>query len=242
MDTQYHIVILPGWGGSHETWQDFVDLLSKKYETTVIDLPCFGTAPCPDRAWHVVDYAEYVQKQIVALGEKKKQIVLLGHSFGGQVAVAAVARYPDLCGALMLSGAAVYRPKRYIKRALLWLAAKIGKLVFRVPFIERFDVWAKKVLYRTADSPDYEKTSGIKRDIFRHIIREDVSDELANIQQHTLVLAGEGDQYVPVRYSKRIAKHLPHSRFVRIPNGGHGIHLHQQAQLFDAIDTFLSSV
>ena len=54
MTKPYSIIILPGWGGSHETWHDFVTLLAPQVsDVRVIDLPCFGTEPCPKEVWGI---------------------------------------------------------------------------------------------------------------------------------------------------------------------------------------------
>jgi pimeloyl-ACP methyl ester carboxylesterase len=240
MEKKYRIVILPGWGGSHETWQDFVDMLKEKYLVSVIDLPCFGAVPCPDSVWGVGEYAKYVKEKLTEY--KGEQVVLLGHSFGGQIAAYVAARNPNSCAGLILSGAAVYRPNRYVKRGILWVVAKIGKIIFRIPFVERFDVWAKKVLYRAVDSPDYRHTEGIQRDIFIKIIRQNMSKELGNIHRKTLVVSGNKDRYVPLRFSKRIHRHIPNSRLEIIPGGTHGLHIYKKKSLFEAVNRFIISL
>lgn len=240
MEKTYRIIILPGWGGSQETWQDFIDILKKKYAVSVIDLPCFGATPCPDRVWGVDEYATYVRQQVEAYAGE--HIILLGHSFGGQIAAFLAAKDPSICQQLILSAAAVYRPKNYLRRIILWCLAKMGKVIFRIPFIERLGVWAKHMLYRVADSPDYKHTSGIKRDIFKNVIRQDVSGALPNISQRTLVISGDHDSYVPLRFSKRIARRIPGGILAVIPGGTHGLHIHKKNQLFHRIDDFISSI
>ncbi len=236
------LVILPGWGGTHETWRDFIAAAKTSGpETRCIDLPCFGDAPCPPHVWGVDEYARYVRDQldVIKTAEPDAQIHLLGHSFGGQVAVVVAAKYGEYISSLILSGAAVFRPKQVLHRAVFGLIAKVGKLVFRLPLLERFSDTAKKVLYRGAESPDYAATSGIKRDIFKKIIREDVSLYLPGIRLNTLVLWGSHDTYVPLSLGKRIASALPKSQLVIIPKAGHGLHISNIPRMLHSIRTFL---
>lgn len=235
------LVILPGWGGSHETWAEFALLANQKFaDVVVIDLPCFGDEPCPTEVWGVEEYSAFVQKQIVQL--PNRPIVLLGHSFGGAVAAHLVANNPQTVDALVLSGAAVYRPKNYVRRAVFVALAKIGKIIFSLPGMSKVESWAKRILYRVADSPDYDQTSGIKRDIFRKIIRQDQGHVLKNISVPTAVIQGTRDTYVPHRFGKRIAENIPQSTFISVDEGTHGLHLKKKKVFLDQITSFLNSV
>ncbi|EKD24568.1 MAG: alpha/beta hydrolase fold protein [uncultured bacterium (gcode 4)] len=229
------LVILPGWGGSHETWADFVMLAKPAFkDVVVIDLPCFGDEPCPKDVWGVEEYAEFAKEKISKYANM--QIVLLGHSFGGAVATQLVANNPEIVSKLILSGAAVIRPKNYLKRFVFGTIAKIGKGFIAIIPSEKLKNVAKKVLYRISDSPDFSKTSGIKRDIFKKIIRQDLHHKLASISIPTCVMQGEDDTYVPFRYGKRIAEGIPSASFVVIAKGTHGLHLKKTT------DAFLSAI
>lgn len=231
------VVILPGWGGSHETWHEFMNLAKEKYDVMCIDLPCFGGVPCPEAVWGVEEYADFVKSKII---NHKSKIILLGHSFGGQIAAYLAAKHPELIEKLILSGAAALRPNRRTRRLIFGVIAKTGKLFFRLPFIERFGLWAKKVLYRASDSPDYAKTSGIQREIFKKIIRRDLSELLPSISAPTLVVWGSHDQYIPASQGKKIAFLIPGSRFVLIPRATHGLHQRHTLEFFGLVDDFIS--
>jgi pimeloyl-ACP methyl ester carboxylesterase len=239
------IIILPGWGGTHETWREFmVEAAKQDVDTHCIDLPCFGDAPCPDRAWGVEDYMMYVVSAVEVLKEKMpaRPFVLLGHSFGGQVAVITAAKHANLFSGLILSGAAIFRPDRTVKRTFFAIVAKTGKWIFRLPLLERIGGTARKILYQAAHSPDYANTSGIKRDIFKKVIRQDVSLYLPSIRTKTLILWGKKDAYVSVHDSKRIKDLLPHALIHVFPNAGHGLHLNRSKDMIVVIKEYLSTL
>lgn len=232
------LVIIPGWGGSHETWADFMNLVKPSFANVVcIDLPGFGGVDTPKTVWGVEQYAEYVKRKIEKLPEGPK--VIMGHSFGGQVSAYYVANNPGTTEKYILVAGAVFRPSRPIRRAFFFIIAKFGKILFKIPVIENLAIWAKKMLYKSADSPDYSATSGIKRDIFKKIIRQDLTEQLPKITIPTLIVWGTLDSYLPVKDAHRAHKLIPHSKLEIIPGGTHGLHLHQKQKLLELIRTFV---
>ncbi|MBU0647074.1 alpha/beta hydrolase [Patescibacteria group bacterium] len=171
------LLILPGWDGTKKTWQDFINIAQKDYQVICLELPCFGNEPCPNKIWGIEDYANFVSKKIKELNLIEP--ILLGHSFGGQVAAYLAINNPKLISKLILSGPALSRPSYGSKRFLFNCIAKFGKFFFHKEFCQ-FATKAKKFLYRLADSPDYNNTSGIKREIFKKIIRQDITNLVTN--------------------------------------------------------------
>ncbi|MBT3817530.1 MAG: alpha/beta hydrolase [Candidatus Magasanikbacteria bacterium] len=234
------LIILPGWGGSHKTWGKFIEKAGQSFaDVLVIDLPCFGNEPCPSDVWGVEEYAEFARKKIETL-EKKHPRIILGHSFGGQVATVMIGKDSTICDKLVLSGAAVFRIKRPVKKIIFGTLAKVGKVCMKLPILNTLEPLAKKILYKAAQSPDYSKTSGVQRDIFRKVLATDVSDFLPNIDNKTLVLWGEKDGYVPLKYGKKINEALPNSSLVIIPNGTHGLHRTSINEMIKQLSLFLS--
>ncbi len=231
------LVILPGWGGSHETWQQFMDIAKNDLNVVCLDLPCFGTEPCPTTVWGVEEYSQFVTQRIKQV--TNNPVIVLGHSFGGQIAACVASKHPELVEKLILTGPALFRPKNGVRRIVFGAIAKVGKWVFKLPMLERFDLVAKKMLYRAADSPDYGATSGMKRDIFKKIIRQDLTAELAKIAVPTLIIWGTDDTYVPVADGTRAAQLIPGATLRIIQGGKHGLHLQNPAGLFADIKAFI---
>lgn len=232
------LVILPGWGGTKETWQNFIDIAQKDYEVICLELPCFGNEPCPNKVWGIENYSDFVAQKIKDLNLIKP--ILLGHSFGGQVATYLVANNPELISQLILSGPALLRPKQNLKKIILGIIAKLGKILFQLPIICKFAIKAKKFLYRLADSSDYNNTFGIKREIFKKVIRQDVTNQLNKINLPTLIIWGSKDNYVPLKFGKKIAKLIKNSKLKIIPNGRHGLHINQTIIFYKIIREFLN--
>ena len=71
-----------------------------------IDLPGFGATPPPSGATGAYGYAERLVPVMEGL---PRPPVLLGHSFGGRVAVVLAATRPDLVSSLVLTGVPLTR-------------------------------------------------------------------------------------------------------------------------------------
>ena len=80
------IVFVHGLGMSGATWQAVVDVLAPVHETLAIDLLGHGESPLPeDPAEYTRDAALDDLDQVIA--SAAGPVVLVGHSFGGGVAV-----------------------------------------------------------------------------------------------------------------------------------------------------------
>ncbi|MFA6426839.1 MAG: alpha/beta hydrolase [Candidatus Magasanikbacteria bacterium] len=234
------LIILPGWGGTKETWQKFVDIAQQDFDVHVINLPCFGDEPCPEEVWGVEQYADFVKNKLSELRTPNSELILLGHSFGGAVALQCAVSNPDMFSKLILSGAAIFRPERTIRKIFFKSIARAGMYLFKLPFLEKFDSFAKKLLYTVAHS-DYNETSGIKRDIFKKIIEQDRGELLPQVNIPTLLVHGTLDTYVPVAYARRATKLIPDAKLEIIDRGKHGLHIQQPEHFYTVIKQFAES-
>ena len=96
------VLALHGWRRTH------TDLLGVFGELPgiSIDLPGFGASPVPDGPWGSPEYATAVLPLLDELAEPR---VVVGHSFGGRVAVQLAAMAPQRVGALVLTGVPLVR-------------------------------------------------------------------------------------------------------------------------------------
>lgn len=230
------LIILPGWGGTKESWQEFITLAQINFDVRCLELPGFGQEKPPKEVWGVAEYAAFVKNKINGLGIGKK--IILGHSFGGQVAAYLVGNNPQICDTLVLSGPAIFRREPTTKKAFLKPLVTVGGFLFSLPGLNKMATVARKVLYKSIGSPDYNQTSGIMRQIFQKVITQDVSDQLKKITVKTLVVAGTNDTYVSFADSTRVANGLPNGTLVKFV-GGHGLHQSQANELLQTITAFI---
>ncbi len=231
------LIILPGWGGTKESWHDFIALAHEKFVVHCVELPGFGAEPCPTAVWGVEEYAAFVKNKINGLGIGKK--IILGHSFGGQVATYLVGNNPRICDTLILSGPAIFRRQATVKKAILKPIALLGQRLFNLPGLSNFASVARKILYKSIGSPDYNQTSGVLRLIFQKITTQSMEAYLPTISVPTLVVAGSLDTYVSSADSQKVAAAIPGATFVEFPRLRHGLHQTNPSELLKTITDFI---
>lgn len=168
------------------------------------------------------------------------EVILLGHSFGGQVATVLASKYPELIDKLILSAPAVFRPKKTLKRIILGSIAKLGKIFFKVPIVEKYRNTIRNGFHCLIGARDYNKASGIQTEIFKKAIRQDVGEDATKILVPTLIIWGTLDHYLPVSDAYKLNKLIKNSKLEIIKGGKHGLHLQMPEKLLEIINKFVN--
>jgi len=187
-------LILHGWGASTESWKKVQKKLSEKFQVFVLDFPGFGRSDLPPVAWDVQDYVRFVLDFAKEMGLEK--FCLLGHSFGGRVAIKLAAQFPQKIEKLILVDTAGVKVKKtFTKKLLVFLAPFSG--VFRV--IPGFQI-GRKVFYKfILRKTDYLKATGVMKETFKKVIDEDITPFFGKITVPTFIVWGEKDKITPLR-------------------------------------------
>jgi pimeloyl-ACP methyl ester carboxylesterase len=95
-----HLVLLHGWGLNRDSLRGIGILFERRFRVHLIDLPGFGDAASPPSDWDTTMYARLVEHYLVE--RVAGAVVLVGHSFGGRVAVRIAASRPAWLQAVVL--------------------------------------------------------------------------------------------------------------------------------------------
>ena len=182
------VVALHGWARSGA---DFVPVLAG-LDAAAIHLPGFGPTAAPNAVWGTTDYAELVAEAI----EPFAPVVVVGHSFGGRVAVRLAAKHPELVSGLVLTGAPLVRATPPSKPTLTY---RIAKWANRVGILSDAAMESRR---RSAGSADYNAAQGIMRDIMVKTVNENYDDDLAAVTCPTWLVWGENDTAAPTPSGK----------------------------------------
>ena len=219
------LLILHGWGSRKERWRTVAKLLSGRgFQIIVPDLPGFGESDNPDGVWGFDDYVNLVDNFISSLNINK--FSLLGHSFGGNIAVKYSLKHPDKINKLFLVGAAVVR-RETVKKKGIYGISKTFKFLSFVPYL-------KKAFYRIIKS-DYLYARGIMKDVYLNIIKKDLTDILNGINVPTSIIWGEKDDITPLKSAHIINSKVKNSQLEIIPKTGHNLHSECPGLLVDII-------
>ncbi|HQH28232.1 MAG TPA: alpha/beta hydrolase [Oligoflexia bacterium] len=222
------VVMLHGWGQTKENLRPLGELLAEFASVHLVDLPGFGDSTPPPGIWGTEEYAARILAYLDELDLRR--VVLLGHSFGGKVALRFAAKHPERLEKLVLIASSGLRPHRAWRKRLRFFAISVLRCVVR--FIEKYlrlPAYRKWFIARFA-SPDY-KNAGLLRQTFVRVVNEDLAPFVARISTPALLLWGNEDTETPPETAERLHKLLRHSKLLVLPGRGHypffdsGLHL-----------------
>ena len=233
------ILILPGWGSNSLRWQRVKELLEEKgIEVLVLDLPGFGITPSPNIAWGRDDYINWIFQKIKEKNWQKFN--LLGHSFGGGLAVKIATNFSEHIEKLILCSPAIIKRRSIIKIYLFYWVAYVGKKIFSLPGFRKFQPQARWLIYKLAGTRDYYVANGMMKETMKKIVKEeDLEMILEKIKVPTLILWGKKDGVLPVKDAYRIQEKIDGSEFRIIPKAKHSPHREAPEELAENIINFL---
>lgn len=218
------IVLLHGWGQNIEMMKPLGDNLPN-FHITIIDFPGFGESSEPNNSLTIYDYVEILEELLVSL--KIHKPILIGHSFGGRVAILYAAR--NSTEKLVLFGAPCVRHQRKS------LKENILKCAKKLPGMNKLGEYAKKYI----GSTDYRNASPIMRETLVNVINEDLSNYAKKIQCPTLLIWGTNDTEAPIEDAKELESLLVDGGLVELPGRTHYAYLEALPQVINILNNFL---
>jgi pimeloyl-ACP methyl ester carboxylesterase len=220
------ILILHGWAGSSASWQKVQEnLIDQGFLVLVPDLPGFGKSEVPKTPWSVKDYAawvkEFVEKLNLDIGNNKS-LIIVGHSFGGRIIAKLSAQNLLPLKAVVLIDAAGLKKE---KSRLFFFFKNLGNLFLKIPFLNVFAPFLKKIFYRFfVGQTDYLKLEGVMKETFKKVVAEDLSRFFESIKIPCLILWGKEDKITPLSDAYWLHKKIKGSFLEIIERAGHNPH------------------
>lgn len=203
------VLALHGWGRSHRDFSAALEGL----DAIAVDLPGFGASPPPEAAIGAHGYAEIVAS---VLSHFDRPPVVVGHSFGGRVAVALESDAPGSFAGMVLTGVPLVMRAHTSKPPLGY---RVVKAANRLGIVSDERLEREK---RSRGSVDYRSATGVMRDVLVTAVNESYERELAAIDLPVRLLWGERDTEVPVEVAERAMEILGERASLSIvERGGH---------------------
>ena len=214
-------MLLHGLGGAAANWVEVTPGLSLSYRVTALDLPGHGGSAAPPAGAGTGEFADAVAASLDELGVGRA--IVVGHSFGGLVALRLALRRPDLAAALLLvapagirtgtrvvqavvaastfvrPGRAAARYRRYSRR--VWFR----RLVLRPWFVADADALSARATEGFLDGPQEHTNTAIAG---RAMVADDPRPELQALRCPALVLWGASDTQLPLDDAFEYARRL----------------------------------
>ncbi len=214
------IIFLHGWGGSIDSFRGVGEYFSVKFRCTLVDFYGFGDSPLPG-VMTLEDYADGIEEIIENYA--MNEVVLVGHSFGGRVAMLLASRNNNKIKGIVLVDSAGLKPRFSIKKFCKKISYKFKKLL-------KMDV-------SKCGSADYRKLSGDMRETFKNIVNFHLDYCLEDIKCSTLIIWGKRDKDTPPYMARRLQRRIYNSGLVFL-KGGHYSYLDCYGQFLAILNSY----
>lgn len=217
------VLILHGWGGSSDSWKKIIAYLEPNFQIICPDLPGFGKSETPKNNWNLSDYAIWLKKFTEIINTNN--FFLLGHSFGGRIAIKFSISWPQKIKALLLCSSAGIKQKWSVKEKIIWITVLIGNSIFSARPLNRFRDKARHLFYKLLKNKDYTRANETMKEIMKKVISEDLTPELSKISTKTFIIWGAKDNIVPIADAYIFKAKIKNSKLTILPNIRHSPHL-----------------
>lgn len=244
----------PGMDSSY--FFPYLDSLSDIFQLHAIDLRGCGRAPRLERSQYTLeamlqDLENYRQQQ----GFTK--VVVLGHSFGGMLALEYALKCPQAVQALILMTTAARSDFIKLATRNAQRFSQVAEAQRQYTLSERSDADFAELVFHSIPlyfSPGHE-TSALQMlkkiyfgaDCYAALGQGYLADfnllpQLHDINVPTLVLAAENDLVTPVAFNQEIAERIPHATYHEIAGAGHFPFFEQPIQCIEVIKKWWKSL
>lgn len=229
------LVLMHGWGCSIAIWQKFTPLLAQWFRVWVVDFPGFGGSEAPKEVWGIEEYTRNFESFCRTTGISNP--ILIGHSFGGRVAIVYSSR--NAVNKVILVDAAGVKPHHSLSYyAKVYRFKTMKHLLPLVYGRKRADEMLEKRRSKTG-SADYRALTGVMRATFVRLVNEDLCRYMPLIKAPTLLIWGSADTATPLSDGRRINKLIPDSGLVVFEGAPHYSFLTEPARFMRIIENFL---
>ncbi len=229
------VVLLHGWGCNLYIFKDLQAFLSQHFQVYAIDFPGFGKSDCPSYAWGNKEYADMLKFFLTTLTIEKP--ILLGHSFGGRVAIQVAV---DISlNKLILVGSAGIKPARKFSYYLKVYFFKTVKQVFRLPLLNYYRSEVVNFFRAKFGSQDYQSVQDVMQCVLVKVVNQDLKHLMPGIRVPVLLIWGEDDTATPIKDAQLMNRLIKNSGLVVLKNASHYVFLEQARQFAIIVDNFL---
>ena len=251
------ILLLHGFGANVSTWDLVLDELGAAGYVVAYDRAAFGFTERPTswsgtNPYSAAGQLEVIQGMIDEFGQGK-EVMILGHSAGGNLAAAFAAANPEVVDELVLLDPAIYTtgggpewlswiydiPQlNHVGPALVSTIATSGLDLLNESYYDKSLVTDELKSKYTAPL----KIAGWEKAFwnFNKAPRNtQVDKNLSAITMPTLVITGDNDTVVATADSVRLASELPNAQLVVIENCGHLPNEEKPQEFLTAVAAFL---
>ena len=254
------VLLLHGLGCDHTSWEPVIEALSRRYTVIAPDLLGHGQSDKPRADYSVGGYANGMRDLITVLGIDK--VTVIGHSFGGGVAMQFAYQFPERTERMMLVSSGGLGPEvAPAIRAITTPGFHQLMAVLTLPGIRHVGMAGLRALSAGPwkATHDFDEVADIydsfkdpsTRHAIRHVVRAvvDWQGQIVTMADRAYlteampmwVVWGRDDRVIPVRHASHAAALAPNARVEVIPNAGHFPHKDHPHRFAKIVHEFIRS-
>ena len=257
------LVMVHGFNGSLFNYEPLVPYLSKEYRLISLDLPAHGLTGAVNSDLYNQEAYEKVIEEVVEILEIDK-FYLVGHSMGGMIAWRYALSNPDQLNGLIIVGSAFFANEQEFNDFQSINAPPLAfKLIESKFFIRLLEFLTPRILVKEGVSQTMYDQSIVTDELvdqFHDIIlmegtrvaigmlAEDLETnfianplDLRNINIPSLILHGEEDNLVDIRFIDHFVEQIPNVELISYPNVGHMPPMEIPEKLANDIEAFVKN-
>lgn len=239
---QQTMLFVHGLGSNHKAWDKLIPHLSPSYRCVSIDLPGYGDSSKGEHPYGIPFFAKKINEFVRKQGYK--DVLLVGHSMGGQSSITAILEEPQHYQKLILVAPAGF--ETFNRAARQWVRTMYKPALLRAmpedqirrnfeanfhQFPEDAQFMIDDRMELRADEEAYSHYCRMIPKCVMGMLDAPVFQRLAELQLPTLVIYGENDQLIPnkmlnptlttAKVAQKGAAKIPDSRLLLLPKCGH---------------------
>ena len=204
------LVFVHGLSSNLDSWKKNLQGLTGNYRCIAIDLPGYGKSSRSKTDYSLAEYAKVLNDLVDKM--KLSNVVLVGHSMGGQIAMHSVLKYPQTYQKLILIAPAgietfteqeaavmksAYTPAMVVNTSDEQVLVNYKLNFYSFPEEAQSMVDDRIAMKEAEDFPDYAET--VVNNIHA-MLEEPVIDEIQSIKIPVLMIFGRNDMLIPNKY------------------------------------------
>ena len=240
--SEKNLLLIHGLGASAERWEFVIPQFAKNFHVIVPDLIGFGLSDKP-----MVDYTtDYLSKFIKDFLNELEipSVSIIGSSLGGQIAAEFTYHNPNMVEKLILVS-----PSGVMKHSTPALDAYVMAALYPT------ELSASNAFQIMSGSQDIDKKT-IKGFVARMKLpnakmafmstllglkdAEVISEKLTSIKSPTLIVWGENDPVIPIKYAQYFVSEIDDCRFIKMAKCGHTPYVESPEKFFQTVNEFLN--
>ncbi|MFX1390381.1 MAG: alpha/beta fold hydrolase [Promethearchaeota archaeon] len=237
------LLFIHGWLGSSIEWRYQLFYFDSKKHILLLDLPGFGKSDKPKIDYSVDFFSEKIISVLKLL--KYNYIYIIGHSFGGLIALNIAYQYPNLIKKLVLISTPIPNPRSIREKLKVLLVNKFFGVKYHV-FLKNV---VKRIIDRNEESREFKKLYNYANQIPKSIVLSSFKNMihilgqnnfLNKISQPKLLIYGTEDNIISNSIIPNLSESHPFEKVKVVTNGSHRVMFDNYEEINEIIEEFIS--